>query len=53
VPSPFEKHIITVSAFAVHSRIGMPVATLAFQSRAPSRCNRIRFARVNARSARR
>jgi len=37
-PSPFEKDTITESAQAAKASRGVPVAALAFQSRAPSRC---------------
>src|SRR6266487_4147808 len=39
-PSPFEKHIITVSAWAAQAAIGTPLAAAAFHSRAPSRWTR-------------
>ena len=37
-PRPLEKQIETVSKCWAHSRAGLPVATTAFISRAPSRC---------------
>ena len=39
-PSPFEKHIDTVSKYRAYSTGSKPVATQAFMSRAPSRCIR-------------
>ena len=39
-PRPFEKSIHAVSKPAVHSVVGMPDATTAFISRAPSMCSR-------------
>ena len=53
-PSPFEKLTITVSAHAANSASVVPLAALAFQSRAPSRCTgseRARATSVIARSA--
>ena len=38
VPSPLLKHTDTVSNGSAHSRLETPVATIAFQMRAPSRC---------------
>ena len=37
-PNPFEKQTMTVSAAAAYEDSAIPVAALAFQSRAPSRC---------------
>ena len=37
-PSPFDRQTETVSKFAPYAASGTPLATWAFQSRAPSRC---------------
>ena len=37
-PSPLEKHTVSTSTWAPYVANGVPVATCAFQSRAPSRC---------------
>ena len=50
-PSPLEKQIETVSKCLAHSRAGMPVATTAFISRAPSRCMARWFSRAQWRIA--
>ena len=52
-PRPLDRHTDRTSATAPYSRSGVPVATWAFQIRAPSRCTRAPAAVANSRRSRR